>query len=134
MIKKRIIFKQLSHTLNRLTNAMKAISTKNYELAENDVRMSFNLIKKAFEDERKRYRKNDNCKNIFKRRSLLQYIKAMKEDLKMLRVDIKHGNVKSACNWIDDIRKTLKNIEHREKNILRKGDINLHEKIDELRG
>ena len=133
MIKKRMILKQLAHTLDRLANAMKAISVKDYSLAENDIRTSFNLIKQALEDERKRHRKSDG-KNIFKKRSLLQYIKVIKEDLKMLRVDIKHGNIKSACNWIDSIREILKNIEYREKNILRSNDINLTKKISQIRG
>lgn len=122
MIKKRIILKQLAHTLDRLTDAIEAISAKNYDLAQNDVRTSFNLIKKAFENEKERFRSSDNCKNIFKRRSLLQYIKVIKEDLKMLKIDIRHGNSKSACNWVNNIRRTLKNIEYSEKNTLRNGD------------
>ena len=133
MIKKRMILKQLAHTLDRLSNAMKAISAKDYSLAENDIRTSFNLIKQALEDELKRYRKSDG-KNIFKRRSLLQYIKVIKEDLKMIRIDIKHSNIKSACNFIDNIRKILKNIECREENILRNNDRKLSKKISELRG
>ena len=52
----------------------------------------------------------------------MQYIEVMKEDLKMLRLDIKHGNIKSACNWIDNIRRTLKDIEYKEKNTLRNND------------
>ena len=122
MINKRAILKQLSHTLDRLTDAMKAISTKDYALAENDIRTSFNLIKQALENERKKSRNNDGNKYIYKRRSLSQHIKVIEEDLKMLKVDIKHGNIKSAYNWINNIRKTLKNIEYKEKNTLRVND------------
>lgn len=122
MIKKRMILKQLSHALDRLTNAIKAMLNRNYDLAENDIKISYSLIKQALEDERKRYRKNDGSKNIFKQRLLLQSVEIIKEDLKMLRVDIKHGNVKSACNWINNIRRTLKDVKYKEKNTLRNSD------------
>jgi hypothetical protein len=117
MIKKRAILKQLSHSLDRLSNALKALDKKDIAVADENIRTSYNLIKKALEDETKKVRNDDNKKNIYKRCSLLQYIKVIKEDLNMLKIDIKNDNKKSAYNWIDNIRKISKNIEHREKNI-----------------
>jgi len=122
MIKKRAILKQLSHTLDRLYNALDAIKNDDIAVVEENIRTSYNLIKKALEDEVKKTRNYDNNKSILKRRSLLQYMKVIKEDLNMLKIDIRNNNIKSAYGWIDNIRKIIKNIEYKEKNTVRGGD------------
>lgn len=59
MTDKRAILKQLSHTLERLNCALKAFKNKDVDLAEENVRLSYNLIKQALKDEKNKYRNDD---------------------------------------------------------------------------
>jgi len=122
MITGRLLLKQLSHALDKLSQASEAVENEEYDTVKVNIRASYNLIHKALGDEKLRKRNGDKKFNMSRRKILKKHIKTFKEDLIILRIDIKHDNKASAYNGIDTMRNTISKIEGIEKESFRRGD------------
>lgn len=132
MIKKRKILQRFSHSAERLLHGLKALGKKkpNLAIVEFNVRTVYNMLVSALEEEKNRIRNTDKKFDISKRKTLKQYTKIMREDLKWLKLDLKHGNVASGNTWITNLKRTLTKLDRIGRDSVRKEDREVSKVLD----